>query len=64
MNPFRFHDPFWLLLLIPLAVIAYFMLRRRSRAAVLYSDAAMLRSLPVTTALRVKRMLPWLAKQF
>ena len=60
MNAFRFQDPLWLLLLIPLAVLGFVMLKRRSRAAVLYSDVAMLRALPVTTALRVKRMLPWL----
>ncbi|MEA1950536.1 MAG: VWA domain-containing protein [Planctomycetota bacterium] len=60
MNAFRFHDPIWLLLLVPLAVIGIIMFRRRSQAAVLYSDVAMLRTLPVTTALRVKRMLPWL----
>ncbi len=60
MNSFRFHDPIWLLLLIPLAVLGIVMLKRRSQAAVLYSDVAALRTLPVTTALRVKRMLPWL----
>ena len=60
MNGFRFHDPVWLLLLIPLAVLAVVMLRRRGRAAVLYSDVAMLRALPVTMASRVKRLLPWL----
>ncbi len=63
MNGFRFHDPAWLLLLIPLAVLGVVMLRRRGRAAVLFSDVAMPRTLPVTVALRIKRMLPglWLA---
>ncbi len=60
MNSFRFHDPLWLLLLIPLAVLGIIMLGRRGRAAVLYSDVAMLRTLPVTMALRIKRILPWL----
>ena len=60
MNGFRFHDPIWLLLLIPLALLAVVMVRRRSGAAVLYSDVAVLRALPVTMALRVKRLLPWL----
>ena len=60
MNGFIFHDPVWLLLLIPLVLLVVLMVRRRSQAAVLFSDVSMLRSLPVTMALRVKRALPWL----
>jgi len=51
----RLHDPFWLFLLIPLA--ALFWWRHRRRYAVLYSDIADLRSLPVTWAQRVKKAL-------
>lgn len=60
MYGFRFHDPIWLLLLIPLALSAFAMVRRRGRAAVLYSDVASLKTLPRTLALRIKRLLPWL----
>lgn len=60
MSGFRFQDPLWLLLLVPLAVLAWRVARRRP-AAVLFSDAAMLRGLPATVAQRVRRWLPWLA---
>ena len=59
MMGFRFQDPLWLLLLIPLAVAGLWMLRRRRHAAVLYSSVDLLKNLPVTLAQRVKRLLPW-----
>ena len=33
--------------------------RRQRRAAVLYSDVGLLRTLPATLAMRIKRFLPW-----
>jgi Ca-activated chloride channel homolog len=61
MTGFRFHDPLWLLLWIPLLAAGIWLtLRPRRGAAVLYSSAALLRDLPVTLAQRIKRLLPWL----
>ncbi len=60
MMGFRFQDPWWLLLLLPLAVAGVAIWWRRPRAAVLFSSVAMLRRLPVTWAQRIKRFLPWL----
>jgi Ca-activated chloride channel homolog len=59
MMGFRFQDPLWLVLLVPLAVLAWRM-RRRHVEAVTYSSVALLKSLPTTAAQRVRRMLPWL----
>jgi Ca-activated chloride channel family protein len=56
---FRFQDPLWLLLLIPLFLAGMLAVRRQRRVAVLYSDVKVLGSLPVTWALRAKRCLPW-----
>jgi len=60
MSSFRFQDPIWLLLLIPLVGLSLLSLRRERRAAVLYSNVELLRGLPVTLAQRLKRLLPWL----
>ncbi|MBN2216404.1 MAG: VWA domain-containing protein [Pirellulales bacterium] len=57
---FRFHDPWWLLLLAPLALMAWTTLWRRRRPAVLFSDVRRLADLPRTVASRVKRILPWI----
>ena len=59
MMGFRFHDPLWLALLVPLAAFAWWNSRRQS-AAVVFSSVALLKSLPITTAQRVRRSLPWL----
>ena len=59
MSGFRFQDPLWLLLLIPLVVLGILAVHRQRRAAVLYSDTSLLATLPKTMALRVKRLLPW-----
>jgi Ca-activated chloride channel homolog len=59
VSGFRFQDPLWLLLLIPLIVLGILAVRRQRRAAVLYSDTSLLATLPNTMALRVKRLLPW-----
>lgn len=60
MMGFRFQDPLWLLLLIPLAVAGLWILRRRRQAAMIYSSVELLKKLPVTWAQRVKRLLPWI----
>jgi Ca-activated chloride channel homolog len=57
MMGFRFHDPLWLVLLAPLAAIGWWIHRRRA-AAVVYSSVELLKSLPVTTAQRLRRLLP------
>jgi Ca-activated chloride channel homolog len=59
MMGFRFQDPFWLLLLLPLLAIGWWNGRRR-RAAVVYSNVDIVASLPRTMAQRVRRLLPWL----
>ncbi len=56
---FRFQAPLWLLLLAALAMIGVLAVRRQRRVAVLFSDVSLLRTLPVTWALRIKRTLPW-----
>ncbi|MEO1998482.1 MAG: VWA domain-containing protein, partial [Planctomycetaceae bacterium] len=60
MNGFRFQDPVWVLLLIPLIFCGWLAMRRQRRAVVLYSSVEILKQLPKTLALRVKRLLPWL----
>ena len=55
----RFQDPLWLGLLLVLGVVGYLAIRRQRRVAVLFSDVSLLRTLPTTPALRVKRALPW-----
>ncbi len=59
MTGLRFQDPFWLLLLAPLALLGVWAIWRQRSAAVLYSDVRLLLALPTTWALRVKRGLPW-----
>jgi len=60
VTSFRFQDPLWLLLLVPVVVLGLLAIRRQRRVAVLYSDVSLLERLPQTLALRVKRLLPWL----
>jgi Ca-activated chloride channel family protein len=57
---FRFQDPLWLLLLIPLLLAGVLAIHRQRRVAVLYSEVSLLSLLPVTMALRAKRLLPWI----
>ena len=59
MNGFRFHDPEWFWLLIPLVILGWLTVRRRA-PAVLYSSAAILKQLPRSRMLRWRRQLPWL----
>jgi Ca-activated chloride channel family protein len=59
MSGFRWQDPVWLLLWLPLIALSLLALRRRWQAAVLYSSVQLLKGLPVTLMLRVKRWLPW-----
>lgn len=58
MNAFRFHDPLVLLLLVPVVLIGLWSIRRRRQTAVTYSSTQLLRDLPTTTALRIRRLLP------
>lgn len=60
MSSFRFQDPNWLWLLIPVIGFGLLSIRRERRSAVLYSNVELLRGLPVTFAQRMKRFLPWL----
>lgn len=60
MNGFRFQDPLWMLLLIPLIACGWLAIRRQRRSVVMYSSIEILKALPQTLALRVKRLLPWL----
>jgi Ca-activated chloride channel homolog len=58
MMGFRFQDPLWLLLLVPLLAIGWWNGRRRP-AAVVYSNVEILKMLPRTAAQRVRRLLLW-----
>ena len=60
MTAFRFQNPLALLLLIPVTVCLLMAYRRQRRRAVLYSNVELLRDLPVTWALRCRRLLPGL----
>lgn len=60
MTGFRFHDPLWLLLLIPLLVLSIIAMRRSRRSAILFSSTAMLRNLPKTFRQRIRRFMPWI----
>jgi Ca-activated chloride channel family protein len=60
VNAFRFQDPLWVLLLVPVIGFGIWSIRRQRRMAVLYSSVEILRGLPVTPAQRFKRLLPWL----
>jgi Ca-activated chloride channel homolog len=59
MMGFRFQDPLWLLLLVPLVAIGWWNNRRRP-ASVVYSNIDILKTLPRTTAQRFRRLLPWI----
>jgi Ca-activated chloride channel family protein len=59
MNAFRFQDPLWLLLLVPVVLVGWLAIRRDRHTAVLYSSVQLLQALPVTLMQRVKRLLPW-----
>ena len=59
MTGFRLHDPWWLLALIPLGLLALRAAQRRRVAAVLYSEVSLLALLPKTAAQRGRRLLPW-----
>ncbi|MGD9126325.1 MAG: VWA domain-containing protein [Planctomycetia bacterium] len=48
------------MLLIPLALIGYFIYRRQKGTAIVYSDATILATLPVTMMLKIKRIVPWI----
>jgi len=56
----RFQSPLWLLLLVPLLVVGWMAVRRQRGFAVLYSSVEIVKTLPTTMGLRLKRCLPWL----
>ena len=60
MSGFRFHDPLWLAALIPVVLALFWSARMRRRRYLLFSSLEGLKSLPVTLAQRLKRLLPWL----
>lgn len=60
MNGFRFEEPWWLVLLVPVLLTPYALGRLRRQRAVVFSDVSIFRSLPRTWTLRAKRLLPWL----
>jgi len=60
VSAFRFHDPWLLLLLIPVAALSVWTMRRDRGQTVTYSSVALLKQLPVTFALRLRRAMPWL----
>ncbi len=60
MSAFRFQDPVWILLLIPLVLLGWWVVRRNRKAAVLFSDISLLKSLPVTAMQRIKKAVPWI----
>ena len=62
MSSFRFQDPIWLWLLIPVIGFGVWSIRRDRRSAVLYSNVELLRGLPVTLAQRFKKCIPWLQR--
>lgn len=59
MFGYRFADPLWLVLLLPLAAMAWWNCRRQA-AAIVYSSVEPLKALPKTAAQRLRRWLPWL----
>lgn len=59
MMDWRLQNPLWLTLALVVLAVVWWTERRR-RHAVLYSSVELLRGLPVTLALRIKRLLPWL----
>jgi Ca-activated chloride channel homolog len=61
MLNFRFHDPWWLLLLVVLAGIVYAWMQRRRATAIVYSDVSIVATLPRTFATVVREYLPWVA---
>lgn len=60
MTDFRFQQPWWFLTLLPLLLAVLVSVRRNQRGAIWYSSTALLESLPITWAQRVRRGLPWL----
>ena len=60
MTGFRFQDPLWLFVLVPLVLLGVWAVRRQRRVAVLYSDTSLLATLPKTLALHAKGVLPWM----
>lgn len=60
MNHFRFQDPYWLLLLIPLALLIVLQWKRRARSVLVFSHTALFEGIPATFAARIKPLIGWL----
>lgn len=60
MTGWRLQNPVWLLLAVAVLGVIWWTERGRRQNAVLYSSVELLRGLPITLAMRVKRLLPWL----
>lgn len=60
MTAFRFEDPLFFLLLIPLTAMFAWSLRKKSPIAITYSSVGLLNGLPRTWAQRTRNLLPWL----
>jgi Ca-activated chloride channel family protein len=58
MSGLRFQDPLWLAALLPALLLVWWSVRRRRRTTVTFSSVAALRELPVSTAQRLRRLLP------
>jgi len=58
MEGFRFCSPLWFALVPLVAVVVWWAAHPRRRAAALFSSLADLKALPVTTAQRLRRLLP------
>ena len=59
---FEFHSPLWFLLLIPWTIMflsIVFPFWKQRSAAIIFPDVSSIRALPVTFALRIKRLLPF-----
>ena len=60
MNAFRFYSWFWLAVAPVVLAALWWRFRPRSRPAAVFSSVTDLKDLPVTTAQRLRRALPYL----
>lgn len=60
MSAFRFHDPIWLILLVPVLLLVWKEQRKSKRYAIGYSNVDILKKVPVTWAQRFKPWVAWL----
>jgi len=60
VSDFHLQSPWWLLLLVPLGCLAVHAARRRTNAAILYSEVSLLSLLPETRTQRWQWIVPWI----